>query len=367
VTVTRSDVTHTILDEPIAILAALNWVNQTASLSHSEYLRQDLGKHSNVGNGFENYFAFYVRSFFNRPQRLAELFKFRHDFDKIIDWKSDIFELVTVSRPEGSSSQPRISIVTPASGPSSNIGFRAATGEDILSWMSTNEGQFTFCLPPEHFGPDLLFFLRSKVSGKLLLVMVQCKNYSDVALGDLTTQVRTVTPDWLWKSKDTKACTILGFLHLNSDLTFGGGQYKTAAESIFPQGSPRNAPDLAVKTMNALREIPFGLTTTNAQFPILRVFASWPADANLDRTNPKPPKTTRKPAGKEDPPRKRDGDLHPLATLHLTNFVRMSQKMDINWFRGLVEQNEVIHLKRSAGEDLDTQKSKRLGGDDMVM
>jgi hypothetical protein len=210
VSTTIPDVTQTVLDEPLAILAALTWVNQTASLSHFEYLRRDIGKHAKKGTGYENYFAFYVRSFFGMPRKLTELFKFRYDFHEIIDWKSEEFELVTVSRPQGGG-QPFISVVTPDCGPSSNIGFRASTGEDILSWMSTNEGQFTFCLPPIQFGPDLLFFLRSKVSGKLLLVMVQCKNYSDVALDDLVTGVRTVTPDWLWKSKDTKVC-ILEFL-----------------------------------------------------------------------------------------------------------------------------------------------------------
>ncbi len=209
VTMTNSRATQTVLDEPIAILAALNWVNQTASLSHSEYLRHDLGKHSNKGNGFENYLAFFIRRFFEVPQRLIELFKFRSDFDKIINWKSDEFELVTVSRPLGSG-QPHVSIVTPDSGSSSNIGFWAEKGEDILSWISMNEAQFTFCLPSKHFGPDLLFFLQSKVSGKLLLVMVHCKNYSEVSLKDLIVGVRTVTPDWLWKSKDIEVC-ILGF------------------------------------------------------------------------------------------------------------------------------------------------------------
>lgn len=212
VTKTQSKATQTVLDEPIAILAALNWANQSASLSQSEWLRHDIGKHSNTGNGFENYFAFYVRNFFEAPKRLTELFKFRSDFDKTIDWKSEEFELVTVSR-QRDSGGPLVSIITPDSGPSSNLGFRAEKGEDVLSWISTNEDQFTFCLPPNNFGPDLLFFLRSKVSGKLLLVMVQCKNHSEVKLDNLIAGVRAVTPDWLWKSKDTKVC-ILEFFSL---------------------------------------------------------------------------------------------------------------------------------------------------------
>ena len=197
---------QTVLDEPIAILAAMNWVNQNAQLSFSECIRHDIGKHSNTGNGFENYLAFYVRKFFETPKNLDELFEFRSDFNKI-NWKSEEFELVTVSCP-GDSDQPHISIVTPASGPSSNIGLRAIKGEDVLAWISTNQDQFTFCFPPNHFGSDLMFFIRSTVSKQLLLVMAQAKNHHVVKLQVLIEGVRTVTPDWLWKSKAIKVCFI---------------------------------------------------------------------------------------------------------------------------------------------------------------
>ena len=122
--------------------------------------------------------------------------------------------------------------------------------------------------------------------------------------------------------------------------------------------------------MNALQGIPFGLTVTKARFPILRVFASWPGDSILNRSKPDPPETTvTNPAGNEDPIGKKiDVDLHPLATLHLENFIRMSKEMDVNWFRGLVEQNEVICLKRSASENLDARKRrKQQEGDEMVL
>ncbi len=72
----------------------------------------------------------------------------------------------------------------------------------------------------------------------------------------------------------------------------------------------------------------------------------------MDRSKPK---TTRsKPAGNANLPRKKkkDDDLHPLASLHLENFVRISEEMDVNWFRGLVEKNEVIEMKRSASEEI---------------
>ena len=135
----------------------MTWVDQNAQLSFSEALQHDIGKHSNTGNGFENYLAFYVRTFFEMPKKLDELFEFRSNFNKI-DWKSEKFELVTVSHAAGSD-QPHVSIVTSASGPSSNIGLQVKMGEDVLAWISANQDQFTFCLPPKHFGSDLMFFI----------------------------------------------------------------------------------------------------------------------------------------------------------------------------------------------------------------
>ena len=352
---TSPKTSQTVLDEPTAILAAMTWVDQNTQLSVSEALRHDIGKPSNTGNGFENYLAFYVRTFFKTPKKLDELFEFRSDFDEI-DWKSEKFELVTVSRAAGSD-QPLVSIVTPASGPSSNIGLRAKTGEDVLAWISTNQDQFTFCLPPNHFGSDLMFFIRSAVSKQLLLVMTQAKNHHEVTSQVLIEGVRTVTPDWLWKSKGIKVCIILEFSPLNN-LTWWR-QYKTAAESIFPWGAPSNAGELALQTRDALRDIPCGLTVTNAEYPILRVFASWPGKAMLYRSKKPSQKSSADDEGVEEK-RRYDVDLHPLATLHLVNFNSVSEEMGLKWFCGDVEQKEVIHAKRSAGSaGLDMRKSKR--------
>jgi len=118
-------------------------------------------------------------------------------------------------------------------------------------------------------------------------------------------------------------------------------QFKTVAESGFPQGAPKNASELAPRTHSALGEIPCGLTVTGAKYPILRVFASWPGDAKLHRS--------KKPSQNADEDRRYDVDLHPLATLHLDNFNHMSKSMDLKWFLGDVEQKEVIHAKRLAG------------------
>ncbi len=111
---------------------------------------------------------------------------------------------------------------------------------------------------------------------------------------------------------------------------------------------------------------------TNTQFPILRVFASWPGDSKLDRSNAETCKKTKvkNPSDEDLVDKNNDVDLHPLATLHLENFIHMNEKMDVNWFRGFVEQKEVIHLKRSASEELDMstwKRTKQQEGDEMVL
>jgi len=77
---------------------------------------------------------------------------------------------------------------------------------------------------------------------------------------------------------------------------------------------------------DVLKEIPLGLKAKGADYPILRVFASWPGEAWLDRTlewkeNPK--QRSKKPKRARLESRadcSEDTDGHPLATLHLENF-----------------------------------------------
>ena len=57
-----------------------------------------------------------------------------------------------------------------------------------------------------------------------------------------------------------------------------------------------------------------------------------------------------------------DPDLHPLATLHLANFNRVGEELDIKWFKGDVEQKVVVHSKRAyEGEDSDASRMQKRG------
>ena len=148
------------IDEPLAILAAVSWLDRSTEFSIFNFLRRDIRKHSTRQNGFKAYLAFYLRYVFEMTPALNEVFTFRNDFARCADltWQREEFELVTVVTP-ANTNDPQISVLTPSSGSSSNVGFFAKSGEEVLQWISTNSDRFTFCFPPEPFGPgpDPLF------------------------------------------------------------------------------------------------------------------------------------------------------------------------------------------------------------------
>ncbi len=186
-----------VIDEPLMIFAALTWVKKQKHFSLLDCLRRGIHMHSTRRNGFEAYLAYYIREIFETPQKLDAVFTFRSDFASRTDlsWQHGAFELVTVSR-------AKVTPITKNSGPSSSIGFIAVSGEEVLEWIETNEDKYSFCFPPESFGPDILFYLRCQRSQKLLLAAVQCKKYEEVGLDCLVHGLRTVSPPWFWRSKN---------------------------------------------------------------------------------------------------------------------------------------------------------------------
>lgn len=196
------------IDEPPIILAVLQLLNHRNRLSMFRCLRRDIDKHQPGKEGFEAYLAYYLRKIFETAPRLDSVFSLRSDFmrrnHQDLEWQHEEFELVTVGA--ANSNTPNVSVVKPSFGPSCNVGFMASDGDEVLEWISINDDQFAFCFPPESFGPNLLFFIRSKVSRKLLLVMAQARWYKKMEKQDLIHGIRAVSPSWLWKSKAVKVC-----------------------------------------------------------------------------------------------------------------------------------------------------------------
>jgi hypothetical protein len=200
-------------DEPMPILAAYKWLDSHGKFSLDECMRRNISNHAPRQNGFESFLIFYTRLVFETSPVLSEIFTFRSDFarrvTKDLAWQNEQFELVTVSA--GQDNTHNISIVTSSCGPSSILGYTADTGQEVVEWLTTNAHGAAFCYPPTFLGPDVLFFIRSKVSGGLVLVVVQARRRESVRSDELIKGVRTVTPSWFWKSKDLSVCS--GVLH----------------------------------------------------------------------------------------------------------------------------------------------------------
>jgi hypothetical protein len=82
------------------------------------------------------------------------------------------------------------------------------------------------------------------------------------------------------------------------------------------------------RTKDALADIPHALKVEGADYPILRIFASWKGDAKLERT------LEQRKLGSGCMDDIGDPDQHPLATLHMENFKVLAEKLASEWFHG---------------------------------
>ena len=201
----------TVIDEPLAILAALQWLYHRETFSMFKCLSHNIHKHENRKNGFEAYLAFYMRTVFQTAPKLDTVFTFRSDFaqrgETDLAWQHENFELVTVV--DANTTNPEVSVVTPSCGPASNVGFLAHSAKEVLEWITSNKKRFTFCFPPESFGGDVIFVLRHKESQKLLYVFGQAKKNEAVKKQTLFEAVRMTTLSWICKSKNSKVRSFL--------------------------------------------------------------------------------------------------------------------------------------------------------------
>ena len=194
----------TVIDEPLAILAAREWLDWTPQVSAVRYLHRHIDKHASRQNGFEAYLVFYLRHVFKTATALDNVFTFRDDSAQHPDlaWQHEEFELVTVVG-LANITDLQISAFAPSPGSTPNVGLSTEDDDQVVEWISTNSERYTFCFPSTSFGPNLLFFVRSK-SGKILLVVIQAKSHTKVEKQTLIERIRSVTPAWFWKSKDGK-------------------------------------------------------------------------------------------------------------------------------------------------------------------
>ncbi|PVF94285.1 hypothetical protein CPB86DRAFT_49855 [Serendipita vermifera] len=314
------------IDEPFIKVAAQTWLKRNPVLSLSEWCRSHFDVHSFQINGFEAYTTHYMLKILEKFPQFDAVFTLRKDHaqQNSLTWLTNTLELVTVSKGVYSS-DTRISVVTQSSGPSANIGFRANSSEDVLEWMSENKQQVAFCYPPPHMGPDMLFFVRSQQSKKLILVAIQAKKREVVDRNVLVEDVRTVTPNWFWRRRITK---------------FG------AADE-----APCLNEEAANRVQEILREIPNRQQFEGAEYPVLRVFASFPGKENIERTNQQETSGTYKTI---------DDDKHLLASLNESTFAELNGDLDeLSFQRGQKKEDLKRHFVEEEDEEEPASMRKR--------
>jgi hypothetical protein len=153
-------------------------------------------------------------------------------------------------------------------------------------------------------------------------------------------------------------------------------QYSTPNDSHF---LTNNGAEIVNNIDLALKNIPRGLKGTNTDYPILRVFASWPGWPKLHQTVPKSgdiQSTSGQHEGRISEDFLQTGigqelgddeafwpsvvgpdpDSHPLATLHLSNFKTTNDLLDKNWFLGVVVPAKRMFLESDSEESFHESK-----------
>ncbi|PVF94287.1 hypothetical protein CPB86DRAFT_49890 [Serendipita vermifera] len=312
-----TDLGHSYIDEPLIKAALDTWFKQRPHFSLFEWCRSRIDVHSSEINGYEAFTTHYLLTALENSPWLKDVFTLREDQAQQSDptWSESTLQLVTLSKGVYDDNA-RISVVTHNSGPSANIGFRANSNEDVLEWMAENKQQVAFCYPPPLMGPDILFFVQFQQSKQLILVAIQAKKHEIVDRNVLMEGVRTVTPSWFWRRRRL--------------------EYKTV------DMAPCSDEKAASRVQEILREIPNGQRFEGAEYPVLRVFASFPGRANIERT------TELGRCGTSGTSTIIDDDKHPLASLNETTFAELNKAFDRLPFQGDQKTEE---LKRHFVEE----------------
>jgi hypothetical protein len=111
--------------------------------------------------------------------------------------------------------------------------------------------------------------------------------------------------------------------------------------------------DIDPRFHDALSKVEPRILIPNSPYPILRIFASWPADANLERTldcnKSRKRNRTKTQAQVDEDSVDIDPDGHPLATLHMEYFNKISLMLGKCWYMD-VEEYEVVQERRVSSE-----------------
>jgi hypothetical protein len=191
-----------IADEPLALLAAVDWFSEETDWKLQHFLVKALCTQNSSARGvaFEKFGAYLLALAFGTPQPLSTVFDFLGD----CTIKDKEAVLVSAHRDkEGKLVWHPINI-TRNEWPTYRLGKSPHSQAASLSWIQ-NPDHSVFCFPDNYLGPDLVLLLQLS-DGNLLRVVIQFKHLSDSTIGPKDTEdaFKTTDPDQFLSRNTTK-------------------------------------------------------------------------------------------------------------------------------------------------------------------
>ncbi|KAJ7162004.1 hypothetical protein C8R43DRAFT_317228 [Mycena crocata] len=165
-----TDNTRVLIDEPLALLALIEWLRIRDIPFSAELADKAAAGFTDAKgtNGLEEYLAFYFSAVFDDHTPLNEIFHFAPVQTPV--WAEKPASLVSLYRLDNTLEEGR---VEENARPSVALG-----GEDVFTWLEHRD-RAPFCFPDKAMGPDILFVLKLRDANESLLwVAVQSKFYS---------------------------------------------------------------------------------------------------------------------------------------------------------------------------------------------
>lgn len=308
------------VDEPLVLLAAIQWMNANHQSSY-KVLARDIYTHNPDINGFENYITFCLDLLFSRKRCLSEVFKFCVTAPPWADMEA---ELVSLYCDDSDDIETGVASFSGSKAPSATLGVNAKNPGSILSWLGHHERP-SFCFPISSMGPDVLFVLRLE-DESLIWVALQTKwsrgQGGNISKKLLLQAMKSVTPSKYFLDK----VSIRSNLHSILDLiTTQNGQ----------SFSPVTHPHLRDDTLNLLLNLPNRKEDGAGKYSLLRVVASFPAQTRMKRYIERDP----------------DADHHPIAVLNMDLIKKVTRKLSPQDFLQLQESQDSFSSSRQAKEN----------------
>lgn len=158
-----------VIDEPLVLLAALEWMNKNHRVSY-KLLSRDISTHDRTFNGFENYIVFCLDLIFWKERRLSDVFTFHGTAPS---WADQEARIVSVYSPDSDHPEACAVCFSRLTASSVTSGMNAKSPELTMSWLKHRQRP-PFCFPHQSMGPDVMFILQLS-DGSHIWVALQTK------------------------------------------------------------------------------------------------------------------------------------------------------------------------------------------------